>query len=235
MQKVLTTLALGLGLSSAALAAQQNAALLVYRVWEPGLDPYISRILVTPEFVRIDEGEGTLDYTLYDREQDIMYNVSSEDRAALVMNPPAAEPTQPASLQLDQRLSRDAGAPSIAGHAPQNVTLLANGQVCRELVTVPGLMTEAMAGMRDFQALLARIQLAMLNTIPADMQTPCDLADNVYAPLRQLDHGLPILERTDSRSRSLVDFVPAHAVDEAVFTIPTDYGRTPMPGLNSGS
>ena len=37
MQKVL--IALALGLSTAASAAQQDAALLVYRVWEPGLDP----------------------------------------------------------------------------------------------------------------------------------------------------------------------------------------------------
>lgn len=234
MQKVLTALALGLGLTAAAQAEQQQAALLVYQVWEPGLDPYLSRVLVTPRFVRMDEGEGTEDYTLYDREQGIMYNVSREDRSALVMNPPATELQQPDSLKLSEKLEQDAAAPSIGGHAPQNLTLLANDKVCRHVVAVPGLMPKAVAGMRDFQTLLSRIQAATLYAMPADMQTPCDLAENVYAPLRRLDHGLPIQERSANHSRSLVDFEPEFAVDAALFTVPADYSRTPMPGLTQG-
>lgn len=234
MQKILTALALGAGLSTATHAAPQNAALLVYQVWEPGLDPYLSRVLVTPDFVRMDEGDGTEDYTLYDRAHDIMYNVSREDRSALVMNPPAFDGAMPDELKLAQRLQADEGAPAIAGHAPQQVTLLANGKVCRELVTVPGLMPEAMAGLREFQSLLARVQAATLHAFPKDMQTPCDLAQNVYAPLRGLTHGLPIQERGATHSRSLLDFTPAFQVDSALFTIPADYQRTPMPGLAPG-
>lgn len=231
MQKALTTLALALSLSTAAQAAQRDAALLVYRVWEPGLDPYISRVLVTPEFVRIDEGAGAVDYTLYDRQQEIIYNVSGEDRSALVMNPPVPDLKLPDSLKLTEQVSADPEAPQIAGHAPQNVTLMANGKVCRELVAVPGLMTAAMDGMRDFQTLLGRVQAATLYAIPADMQTDCELAENVYAPLRGLGHGLPIQERGAKRSRSLVDFAPVHGVDEALFGIPAGYEQVPMPGL----
>lgn len=237
MQKVLSTtvkaLILGAGLCSGAQAATQHSALLVYRVWEPGLDPYISRILVTPQFLRMDEGEGAMDYTLYDRQQKIIYNISSEDRTALVMNPPPMALKQPGSLTLEQRISSDAQAPKVAGLAPQNVSLLANGQVCRELVAVPGLMPEAVAAMRDFQQVLARVQAATLDAIPKDMQTPCDLADNVFAPLRALDHGLPIQEHSPTHSRSLVDFVADHPVDDSVFSIPKDYDRAPMPGLLS--
>ena len=235
MQKILTALALGLGLSAnIALAAQQDAALLVYRVWEPGVDPYVSRILVTPEFVRLDEGEGATVYTLYDREQDIMYNVSGQDRSVLVMNPPIADLKLPADLKLDEKVSTDPQAPTIAGLATRNVSLLTNGEVCRELVSVPGLLPEALEGMREMQALIGRIQQATVGSIPADMQTPCDLSENVYAPLRALAHGIPIQEREAKRSRSLVDFVPVYAVDEAVFAIPADYGRVPMPGLAGG-
>lgn len=231
MQKVL--IALALGLSTAASAAQQDAALLVYRVWEPGLDPYVSRVLITPQFVRMDEGEGSDAYTLYDREQDIMYNVSAQDHSALVMNPPAAEVKVPDDLKLSERVSSDDKAPKIAGLAPQHVSLLANGKVCRELVTVPGLMPDALAGLREFQALLGRIQHATLSNFPGDTQTPCDLAENVYAPLRGLSHGLPIQERSDRRSRSLVDFVARHKVDAKLFTIPEGFHREPMPGLIS--
>jgi hypothetical protein len=230
MQKILTPLALALGLSTAALA-EQSSTLLVYKVWEQGMGSYTSRVLVTPRFVRLDEGEGTLDYTLFDREQDIIYNISSEDRTALVMNPPVSEAEPPKDLVLDQRVAADPAAPKIAGHAPQNVTLLANGQVCREMVTVPGLLPEAMDGLRDLQRIVARVQAATLSIVPADMVTPCELADDVHAALRPLDHGLPIKERTERRSRSLVDFNPAYVVADDVLEIPAGYARVPMPGL----
>lgn len=235
MQKNLIALALGLSLSSVALAGQQNAALLVYQVAEPGVDPYISRILVTPKFVRLDEGEGAQDFTLYDRTERIMYNVSHEEHSALVLNPPVTTLTKPDSLLLEQQSDRDADAPKIAGRAPENITLLANGKVCRELVAVPGLMPEAMAGLREFHALLGRVQAATLSSMPVQMQTPCDLADNVYAPLRALDHGLPIQERSGSGQRALLDFAPAHPVDEAIFTIPAAYGQIMLPGMDSES
>lgn len=230
MQKVL--IALALGLAGAAHAASQQAALLVYQVWEPGLDPYLSRVLVTPRFVRMDEGEGTQDYTLYDREQGVMYNVSREDRSALVMNPPIADMALPADLKLEQTLQIDKLAPTIGGQQPQNLTLKANGTVCRELVTVPDVMTPAVDGLREFYGLLARIQAATLKAYPEGSQTPCDLAENVYAPLRGLSHGLPIQDRGERHSKSLVDYVPAFTVDSALFTIPKGYERTPMPGLN---
>jgi hypothetical protein len=230
MQKILTAMALGLGLSASALA-EQTTTLLVYKVWEQGVGNYTSRVLVTPQFVRLDEGEGTLDYTLFDREQDIIYNISSEDRTALVINPPAAELQPPRDLKLDHQITVDAGAPKISGQAPQNVTLLVDGEVCRQMVTVPGLLPEAMDGLRDLQRVLARVQAATLGAFPADMLSRCDLADDVHAALRPLEHGLPIQERTERRSRSLVDFNAAYVVEDAVLEIPSGYARVPMPGL----
>jgi hypothetical protein len=230
MQKILIGAALTLGLSTTALA-QQATTLLVYKVWEQGMGNYTSRVLVTPQFVRLDEGEGTLDYTLFDREQNIIYNISSEDRTALVIDPPVAELQRPEDLRLDQRVTADPQAPRIGGLAPQNVTLLVNGGVCREMVTVPGLLPEAMAGLRDLQQVLARVQAVTLGAMPPGMVSSCDLADDVHAALRPLDHGLPIQERTERRSRSLVDFDPAYVVEEGVLAIPADYARVPMPGL----
>ena len=235
MQKVLSTpikvLCLAAGLSAAAQAANQDSDLLVYRVWEPGLEPYISRFLVTPRYVRIDEGGDDAGYTLFDRREHIIYNISHADRSVLVMNPPSQVPKQPDDLKLDERIEDDPKAPRIAGKAPQHISLLANGQVCRELVVVPGLMPEAMAALRDFQQVLARVQAATLSAMPSDMQTPCDLADNVYAPLRPLAHGLPIQEHSPTRSRSLVDFENSYQADDKLFGIPADYERSPMPGL----
>jgi hypothetical protein len=239
MQKVLKSLALGALAAMASLgtatAADQQASLLVYRVWEEGLSPYISRVLVTPRYVRMDEGEGVSQYTLYDREKAIMYNVDDEERSVLVMDPPTGVPSMPDTLTLGQKVEVQADAPTVGGVQPQQVTLSANDDTCRVLVAVPGLMEEAVAGMRDLQGTLARIQAATLGAIPAEMQTPCDLAENVYAPLRALDHGLPIQDRSTGRSRSLVDFSAEHRVSDELFALPGDYTRTEMPGLAAPS
>ena len=83
MQKIFSTMIL-IGLSAGALG--ETASLLVYRVWEQGSDPYLSRVMVTPDYVRLDEGTDDGGYTLFDRQQEILYNVSPDDRSILVMD-----------------------------------------------------------------------------------------------------------------------------------------------------
>ena len=73
-------------------ALADPAALLVYQVWERGIEPYTSRILVNPDYVRLDEGADGGGYTLFDRRQEILYTVSTRDRSILVMNPPFDAP-----------------------------------------------------------------------------------------------------------------------------------------------
>ena len=60
----------------------EEADLLVYEVKEEGLPKYLSRILVSDAFVRLDEGEeSSSGYTLYNRVSHVLYNVgSSPDR-----------------------------------------------------------------------------------------------------------------------------------------------------------
>jgi hypothetical protein len=239
MQKVLKSLALAALAAAApmhgAAAADQQAALLVYRVWEEGQDPYISRVLITPRYVRMDEGEGGSQYTLYDREQAVIYNVDDEERSILVIDPPATQLPLPDTLKLEQQLSTDSDAPTVAGRQPQRVSLLANGVSCRELVAVPGLLPQAVAGLRDLQTTLGHVQAATLGVIPAEMQSPCDLAENVYAPLRGLDYGLPIQEMGAGRGRALVDFSADHKVSDGLFALPADYSRTSMGALAAGA
>lgn len=235
MQKVLKSMALAAlvlaGSTHGVLAAEQQAALLVYRVWEQGLDPYVSRILVTPRYVRMDEGEGNSQYTLYDREKAVIYNVDDEEHSILVIDPPESEPALPEGFKLSEKVSADEGAPTIAGKPPQRVSLLANGEVCRELVAVQGLMAPALAGMREMQRTLGHVQAATLSVMPMEAQSACELVENVYAPLRRLDHGLPIQDDEHGRGRALVDFSEVHPVDAKLFVLPADYSRSEMAAL----
>jgi hypothetical protein len=225
MQKFLSALLLWM-LSTGVLAA--SGSLLVYRVWEQGIDPYISRVIVTPDYVRLDEGAGGGGYTLFDRQQEILYNVSMEDRSVLVMNPTELLPQPSDGLILQEDVKVDDQAPEVAGRRPSNVRLLANGELCAELVVIDGVMEDAVEGLVELKLVLARIQAATLESVPLAMRTPCDLAMNVHAADRALRFGLPLQERSEGRSQSLIDFTTDFEVDEAMFALPAEFARRPM-------
>ena len=79
-------------------AADIPAALLVYRVSEQGTDPFISRILVTPNHVRMDEGGAADAFTLFDRRAGMLFNVDPEERSVQVLDPPEAILESPQAL-----------------------------------------------------------------------------------------------------------------------------------------
>jgi hypothetical protein len=226
MQKILTLMFL---LALSATAAATPAAVLVYQVWEEGADPYVSRVMVTEDYVRLDEGSDVGGYTLFDRQQEILYNVQIEDRSILVMNSDAPIPESSPGLILQQEVEVDEEAPRVAGAQPTQVRLLANGELCSEMVVVEGVMEDALEGLRELKLSLARIQSSTLDATPLSMRTPCDLAANLYAADRPLNFGLPLQERSAGRSQSLVDFSPDYEADDALFQLPADFSRRSMP------
>lgn len=225
MRKKLTALISLVTLAAVGGAAAEPVDLLVYKVWERGIDPYINRIMVTEDYIRLDEGDDRGAYTLFDRDQEIIYNVSPDDRTVLVINPTETLPEVSDSLILAEQVVTDAGAPPVGGQVPRRVTLLANGEVCSELVVVDGVMPDAVDALAELKLTLARAQVASLAVTPLELQTPCDLAGSVYAADRTLRFGLPLQERGAGRSQSLVDFVAGFEAADGLFELPQDYSR----------
>ena len=225
MQKILILTAL---LMWSAGAAAVQTGLLVYRVWEEGIEPYVSRVMVTEDYVRLDEGSDVAGFTLFDRRQEILYNVQVEDRTILVMNAELPVDEDSPGLILSEEVKTDEAAPRVAGVQPKQVRLFANGELCNEMVVIEGVMDDALEGLRELKVSLARIQAATLEATPLDMRTPCDLAANLYAPERVLDFGLPLQERSTGRSQSLVDFSAGHEADESLFRLPAGFSRRSM-------
>src|SRR5512139_3544337 len=73
-----------------ALAADMTV--LRYVDQDPGGPPYASRILVTPDFMRMDSGEDEGDFTLLDRRQRRVINVSRDSGLAMVFAPGSLPP-----------------------------------------------------------------------------------------------------------------------------------------------
>jgi len=207
----------------------QEVDLLVYRVKERDAPAYISRILVSDAYVRIDEGENSPNgYTLYNRVSHRIYNVDPEEETVLVLQPPVEQPVAPGKFHLEERLVADPAAPPLSGHPPRQLGLWAEGKHCRTLQVVEGLMPRAVQGLRELRLALARLQ----GQGPAnEMQDPCDLAEYLYAPARHLGHGLPLADVMAGKRQVLVDFDPAFEAPDELFQVPAEYERVVPPLL----
>ena len=225
-KRLIVVLVLGWLLSSAAAAADSTAQLLVYRVIEPGGEPYISRLLSTPAFLRLDQGRDDTGFILLDRKAKVIYSVNGEDHSILVIDPPLQERKTPSSLRLSSRRLEEAGMPQVAGKSPEYWQFLVDDRLCRSAIVVPGLLPLAKAAYAEYLDLLAYQQLVTQAAVPAQLQDPCDTAIHIYAPLAVLDKGLPLKEWHASGWRQeLVDFRDEFAISSDSFELPADYRR----------
>ena len=199
---------------------------LLYQEQEAGIEPYPVRIMVNQEFVRFDDGYAGSDFMLMERTTRTIYNVSHEERRILVIANPAVASELPEHLALNATRETDASAPLIAGKQSVHIRFLANGEECYQAVVVPDLLPEATAGMAEFSRILGERQRGDLQSVPAEMQTPCFLARYAYAPERHLLEGLPLQEWDASGyRRTLTDFIDGKAVSGELFALPLNYER----------
>ncbi len=199
--------------------------LLVYEVKEPGVENYISRVLVSKRFLRLDEGgapgEG---YTIYDRQAKTIFNVDPLEKTVLEMVPPTQQPAPPEAMKLGQKVTQDPDSPQVAGQQPFKIQLQTNGETCRELVVVKDTMPVAVSAMKELYQALARMQYPAVDS-PGYTRNSCELSEYVYAPHRAFSHGLPLWDVMGSKQRMLVDFKSSFKVPDDIFAVPDDFER----------
>ena len=212
-----------------ATAWAETADVLEYQVHEAGSPPYTSRFLVTPRWLRLDQGEGSDGYLLYDRRTGVIHDVSDEDRTVLEIDPPRAGRSPPQGMRLEIVPIADPEAPTIAGIAPRHYRLRAGGGECQEIVVLPGVMDSAVKAWREFIARLADQQALELSAGPSAGEDACDLLTHVYAPEKGLKLGLPVFWHIPRKDRALQDYAQDRKVDDALFRLPKGYRRMGLP------
>ena len=170
-----------------AIAPRQTMIALRYVDQDPGDPPYPTRILVTPEFMRIDAGEDDGDFVLLDRRERQVVNVMRGAGLAMVFTP-GALPPRPADWK--PKLDARAGAPGT-----RRFSLTLKGVVCSEGVAAQGAAPDAARAMAELKAVLAATQYRMWRETPEDMQHDCDLVNQVWESGTTLELGLPLEER----------------------------------------
>lgn len=210
--------------------ADTVATVLVWQEQEAGVAPYASRMLVTAEYLRSDEGRDDTDYLLFDRRTRQIYSVSHAERSVLVI---AADPV-PALAgprpDVEVRVTAQAEAPRIEGRVASDVRISSAGEECLHATVVPALLPEVAAALGELRGVLAGRQYRDLDKTPMELRTPCFLANYVYAVDRHLQVGLPIQEAvTGGVQRVLLDFRTDQPVSAALFEIPAGYERRQLP------
>lgn len=191
---------------------------------EAGVDPFRTRVLVTPEYLRMDDGLDGGDYILYDRKTREVAAVSHMNRSVLKIYHHEADIEPPIELSYEERSEVDPNAPAIGGKAPIHHVFSTNGEVCFEVMAVPGLLEDARLAMVEYLQTLASEQALNLGKTPVEMQTPCMLSNMVFTPTRHLAHGFPIQEWDSSGySRTLLDYGELEDPDPFLFVVPEEY------------
>ena len=208
---------------------------LYFQEVEAGVDPYPVRVLVSPGFLRFDDGEEATGYVLFDRTSGNIYSVAHGERMIFVVLNRPVTIESPKPLELTQETLHDPDAPKIDGKTPTHYQLSTNGELCGDVVVVPGMLEEARLALVEYHQALAGEQAANLEKTPPEYRTDCMLSELIFAPARYLEHGFPIHQSgTDGYMRSLVNYEVDLAYQAALFELPADYGRYSVNPLEEG-
>lgn len=207
-------LALLLCLPLVALAASMNEV--DYQDQDPGAAPYPTRILVTPDFMRMDSGEDAGDFILLDRKARTVYNVVRGDQRIFRYDARPVKLAKPVPWKITESVTQ------LAGNT-RKFSLSVNGKACMEITAAPSLQPDTVAALVTYYATLAAVEADTWQRTPADVRDPCDLAQHVLAFRRILHYGLPLQAvYANGRSRQ---YVAHRSLPEnpALFRLPPSY------------
>ncbi len=212
-----------------------SAISVIFEEVETDNEPFITRMIFSEKFIRIDDGPESEDYVLYDREKKRIFSIVAENESILVVDPSAEAGPSPENLTITTQLIDDPGIPDIAGKKPRYTQYSANDQLCFHVVAADNFLPEVTQMLREYQMVLMAQQQQILSNTPEELQTSCFLANYVYAPVQFLEHGFPVQQwDTTGYRRSLLSFKENVVVDKVNFALPSNYGFFSM-GLNTDS
>ena len=198
--------------------------LLLYKIQEPGIEPYESRIIITDEYIRLDDNNDGNDFALVNRKNKTVYSVSDENDSILVVKHKPVTLKAPIELHQETIRTPDKNAPTIDDRELVHYIFKVNGEACQDATIAEGLLLEATSAIAEYRQILAGQHAMTFKSTPADLQNACDMAMHIFQPDRYLKFGLPVDERDyTGYQRSLIDFDDEYEVNPALFILPAEY------------
>jgi hypothetical protein len=196
-----------------------DMTVLTYRDQDPGTPSYTTRVLVTPRFVRLDEGNDAGNFILLNRKTGDLVNVLHDTKNTMhIRNKRVPEETRPA-WKVDERIED-------VRPGTQRITLTANGTVCSQSVAAKKLLPDAAKALAEYKVALAWTQFQTYKNTPDDLRQDCDLVEHVWDTGRAMRHGLPIEERDYAGRVRVLEKQGREKLRAGLFRLPAGYAVT---------
>jgi hypothetical protein len=196
-----------------------------YEDREPEQAPYISRILVLGNRMRMDYGQDDQGFILFDRGAKTVWHVAPGEHRLTGIAAGKVKDVWPRDWRLDQETM-----PSEQGSLTQ---VRLNGVLCAEFKSAP-LLQYAARLLADFRRHLAANQSNAWQATPDDLRQPCELALDVHSAGIEYSLGLPLAVRYwDGRSRVYQGHEKREQRPE-LFDLPVGYTRFVIGGVDQG-
>lgn len=221
-------------------ANNEQDTLVLFVEQESGVEPYQTRMIITKKFVRIDDGEGSNNFVLYNRDKRIVYSINPDEKSIMAIHEKKLKkgrivepPFKLTHSVKEMPVMKD--APAVNGKMAKHYQLITNDKVCYDVVAVKGLMSDAVKALTDFHKHMASDSMITFNNMPADMHNACDMTSTTFNPARQFEFGFPIKEWGKREyMRSLVDYNVNYKADPKLFIFPEGYKHYTVQDLREG-
>ena len=197
---------------------------LFFQESEHGSEPYVTRMLVNENFIRIDEAGAAEGYVLFDRKKLRIFSVLHDSERILVVDPVRPLGEIPADLRLTEKVLQETDAPAVDGIKPKHHQFSANDILCYSVIALDGFLPHVTSALKTYHGVLAAQQQETLDATPKELQTPCYRANYVYAAESHISKGFPFEQwDIEGHRRSFMQFNLDKNVDSTLFTLPEGY------------
>lgn len=198
------------------------ATVLSFQESELGGSLFPTQVMITKQYVRIDSDTGTGNYILFNRKARVIYSVDAVDHTILVIHAHPVTLTPP--MALVNVVKKESDAPDFHGHKVVHYVLFTNGEQCYSVYASRGLLRHATRALSAYEKALAGEQAVTAENAPPGVETPCDLADNVFDPGREYAQGFPVRVTDEDKNQKILTKVQHDvSVSPQLFTLPRSY------------
>lgn len=218
----------------------QGDTLVLFMEQEKDVEPYQTRMIVTKQFVRIDDGESAKSFVLYDRNKKVVYSINPDEQSVMAVHEKKLkkgvkfEPPFKLTHSVKE-MPEMKDVPTIDGESAKHFQLITNDEICYDVVSIKGLMPEVVKALTEFHQHMATDSVVTFNNMPADMHDACDMTTTTFKPARQFEFGFPIQEWGKREYvRSLIDYKNNYKADPKLFVFPEGYKHYTVQDLREG-
>ncbi len=199
-----------------------QATVFLYEEKEQNTPPVNMRYLLTRKYMRIDNGQQTGDYILFDRKHKKIFSINHDDKTILVINNNHWE--KPVfKFQTKILQNKLLQAPEVSGQSMVDYWVKADDKLCSRFQLLPEKFRQEMKVFHEYQKVLSGQQVKSIRHTPVEMQTPCFLVDQVYNDGAYYLEGLPVQEwHSRGYAKFLKDY-KQEKVNPELFLLPDGY------------